>query len=235
MTTLSSTADRSPKIKVPTYIASIMIRSAFVLQLLLSGVAAFAPMISSSIHRYQSAGTEINQMFPASSGLEVVKETSNPFDNYKPTDEQKEIAIKDTIIGSGYTVGVADAQLLEIKFTSKFVGGKFTANIKEFDVPSMVFKTGEQRCMPGLEEGIQGMKVGGKRSVRVPPSKGYGDRWYRGVVPPNSHLEFDVELIQIAQSPVEEFQIKLKQFGVERAVGATVCLGYLALSPFIHL
>ena len=214
-----------------------MIRSAFVLQLLLSGVAAFAPIMFSSIHRYQSAGTEMNQMFPSASGsgLEVVEETGSPFDNYKPTDEQKEIAMKDTNIGSGYAVGAADNQLLEIKFTSKFVGGKFTANIKEFDVPSMVFKTGEQRCLPGLEEGIQGMKVGGKRSVRVPPSKGYGDRWYRGVVPPNSHLEFDVELIQIAQSPVEEFQMKLKQFGVERAIGATVCVGYLALSPFIHL
>jgi hypothetical protein len=172
-------------------------------------------------------------MFPTSSGLEleVVDEISNPFDSYAPTEDQKEIAIKDTKIGSGYTVGSEDAQLLEIKFTSKFVGSKFTANIKEFDVPSMVFKTGEQRCLPGLEEGIQGMKIGGTRSVRVPPSKGYGDSWYRGVVPPNSHLEFNVELVNIAQSPVEEFQMKVKQFGVERAVGATVCFLYLALSP----
>ncbi|KAL3807131.1 hypothetical protein ACHAXA_004243 [Cyclostephanos tholiformis] len=214
--------------------SNIMIRLAFLLQLFLGGVAAFAPMMTSSIQRYQSTGTELNQMFPASSGLEVVEETSNPFDSYKPTDEQKDIATKDTKIGSGYTVGEADAQLLEIKFTSKFVGGKFTANIKEFDVPSMVFKTGERRCLPGLEEGIQGMKVGGKRSVRVPPNKGYGNNWYRGVVPPNSHLEFDVELVTIAQSPGEEFQMKLKQFGVERAIGATVCFLYLALSPMFE-
>lgn len=174
-------------------------------------------------------------MFPASAGLEVVDETStNPFDTYTPTEEQKVIAIKDTKIGSGYTVGEADAQLLEIKFTSKFVGGKFTANIKEFETPSMVFKTGEQRCLPGLEEGIQGMKIGGKRSVRVPPNRGYGDNWYRGVVPPNSHLEFDVELLTIAQSPVEEFQLKLKQFGVERAAGATICLLYLAVGPMFE-
>ena len=212
-----------------------MIRLALMLQIFLGGVAAFAPMMTSSIQRYQSTGTELNQMFPASSGLEVVDETStNPFDSYKPTEEQKDIAIKDTIIGSGYTVGEADAQLLEIKFTSKFVGGKFTANIKEFETPSMVFKTGEQRCLPGLEEGIQGMKIGGKRSVRVPPNRGYGDNWYRGVVPPNSHLEFDVELLTIAQSPVEEFQLKLKQFGVERAIGATVCFLYLALSPMFE-
>ncbi|KAL3761465.1 hypothetical protein ACHAW5_001395 [Stephanodiscus triporus] len=210
-----------------------MIKSALILQLLLSGVAAFAPMMSTSIQRYQSTGTEMNQMFPTSSGLEleVVDEISNPFDSYTPTDDQKEIAIKDIKIGSGYTVGSEDAQLLQIKFTSKFVGSKFTANIKEFDVPSMVFKTGEQRCLPGLEEGIQGMKIGGTRSVRVPPNKGYGDSWYRGVVPPNSHLEFNVELVNIAQSPVEEFQMKVKQFGVERVIGATVCFLYLALSP----
>ena len=209
-----------------------MIRSALVLQLVLSGVAAFAPT-APSIKRYQSAGTEINQMFP-SAGLEVVGEGTDPFDSYTPSDEQKEIAFKDTNAGSGYTVGEKDGQLLQIKFTSKFVGGKFAANIKEFDVPSMVFKTGEQRCLPGLEEGLRGMKVGGTRSIKVPPSKGYGDSWYRGVVPPNSHLQFDVELVTIAENPVEEFQMKLQQFGVERAIGATVCLSYLVFSPILE-
>ena len=176
-------------------------------------------------------------MFPESGALEVVDEdstSSDPFDSYKATDEQKEVAIKDTSIGSGYTIGEEENQLLQIKFTSKFVDGKFSANIKEFDVPSMVFKTGEQRCLPGLEEGIQGMKVGGTRKVRVPPNRGYGDNWYRGVVPPNSHLEFDVELLKIAQSPGEEAMMKLEQFGIGRAIGSTLCLAYLALSPLLE-
>lgn len=205
--------------------------------LLLNGVAAFAPMSSaSSPIRYQAAETKMNQMFPESGTLEVVEEgeSDDPFDLYKPTDEQKEIAIKDISVGNGYTIGETEGQLLDIKFTAKFVEGKFTANIKEFDVSSMVFKTGEERCLPGLEEGIQGMKLGGQRKVKVPPNRGYGDSWYRGVVPPNSHLEFDVTLMKIAQSPGEEFQMKLEQFGVERAIGGGVCFLYLALSPILE-
>lgn len=176
-------------------------------------------------------------MFPESSALEVVEgegTSTDPYDSYKATDEQTEVAIKDISTGSGYTIGDDDSQLLQISFNAKFVESKFTANIKEFEVPSMVFKTGEQRCLPGLEEGIQGMKVGGVRKVRVPPNKGYGDNWYRGIVPPNSHLEFEVTLQNIAQSPGEEFMMKLEQFGVGRAIGATVCFAALALNPILE-
>ena len=98
----------------------------------------------------------------------------------------------------------------------------------------MVAPTGQQRILPGLEEGINGMKVGGRRLVRVPPNKGYGDNWFRGVVPPNSHLEFDVTLVNVADGPVDEFKMKLEQFGVERAAGAAVCLAYLAISPMLE-
>lgn len=217
-----------------------MIGPALLLPLLLNGVVAFAPVpsASSSIQRYQSAATKMNQMFPQAGALEVVEDgsaTSDPFESYQPTDEQKEVATKDTSVGSGYTVGEDEGQLLQIKYSAKFLGNpKFTSKIKEFDVPNMVFKTGEQRCLPGLEEGIQGMKVGGTRLVRVPPSKGYGDSWFRGVVPPNSHLEFDVELVNIAQNPGEEFMMKLEQFGVGRAIGGTLCFAYLAFSPLLE-
>lgn len=160
-----------------------MIGSALLLPLLLNGVAAFAPM-PSGMQRCQSAATKMNQMFPESgSALEVEEESSSadPYDSYRATSEQKTVAVKDIKTGSGYTVGEDDGQLLQIKFAAKFVEGKFTANLKDFDVPSMVFKCGEQRCLPGLEEGIQGMKVGGTRKVRVPPNRGYGDNWYRGI------------------------------------------------------
>jgi FKBP-type peptidyl-prolyl cis-trans isomerase len=170
--------------------------------------------------------------------LEVDAVPNNPFDSYDATSpSQKTIAIKDVSVGSGSEVVDAkksSSQLLQLQYTAKLMNSKFSANLKQFDTPSMVFQTGEQRCLPGLEEGIIGMKVGGRRLVRVPPNKGYGDNWYRGVVPPNSHLEFDVTVVQVASGPVEEFQMKLEQFGVERALGAAVCLAYLALSPMIE-
>mmetsp|Transcript_4054 Transcript_4054/g.7174 ORF Transcript_4054/g.7174 Transcript_4054/m.7174 type:complete len:222 (+) Transcript_4054:106-771(+) len=216
-----------------------MVQTALLLPLLLNGAAAFVPMQSSSnsVQRYESATTTMNQLVPEASALDVVDEdgaATDPYDLYEPTSAQKTIATRDVAVGSGYTVGEDENQLLQIKFTTKFVEGKFTADIREFNVSSMVFKTGEQRCLPGLEQGLKGMKVGGVRKVRVPPNKGYGDNWYRGVVPPNSHLEFEAEVMAIAQSPGEEFMMKLEQFGVERAIGASVCFLYLAISPILE-
>lgn len=199
--------------------------TAVVLALLATGAGAFAP--ASSIHRFPTN---------MQSSLEVVEDESapaDPYDAYETTFKQKKVATRDVKVGSGYTVGESDGQLLKLKYTAKLMDSKFTADLKAFNVDGMVFKTGEQRCLPGLEEGIQGMQVGGVRKVRVPPNKGYGDRWYRGIVPPDSHLEFEAELIDIAQNPLEELNLKMEQFGYDRAIGATVCLAYLAVSPFI--
>lgn len=174
-------------------------------------------------------------MFPEASALEVDKDdaSADPFDLYEATSAQKTIATRDVKVGSGSAVGEDEDQVLQIKFTAKFVDGKFSANIRDFD-GIMTFKTGEQRCLPGLEEGLEGMKLGGVRKVKVPPNRGYGDNWYRGIVPPNSHLEFETEILTIAQGPVEEFKLKLEQFGVGRAIGGTVCLLALAISPILE-
>ena len=164
---------------------------------------------------------------------------TDPFESYDATSPtQKTIGTKDVTIGTGSEVTdytkTSESQLLQLQYTARLMNSKFSANIKQFDTPSMVFPTGQSRCLPGLEEGIIGMKVGGRRLVRVPPNKGYGDQWFRGVVPPDSHLEFDVTVVNVANGPVEEFQMKLEQFGVERAIGAGVCFAYLAFSPLIE-
>ena len=158
-----------------------MIRTtALSLLFLVSSTTAFAPAPSS---RSMQRSHQFAQYMSASP-LEVVDETNTSIDdafkNYQCTDGQTTIATKDTKVGSGYTIGDSDSQLLQMKYTCRFLDSKFTANIKAFDVSNMVFQTGEQRILPGLEEGIQGMKVGGTRLVKVPPSRGYGDKWFRG-------------------------------------------------------
>lgn len=77
------------------------------------------------------------------------------------------------------------------------------------------------------------MKVGGRRVIKIPPNLAYGDDWYKGTIPPSSHLEFDCELISIAQTPQEEFQIQLEKFGVGRAIGLVVIVAFLAVSNFL--
>jgi FKBP-type peptidyl-prolyl cis-trans isomerase FkpA len=58
------------------------------------------------------------------------------------------------------------------------------------------FQLGAGQVIPGWDEGVQGMKVGGKRTLIVPASMGYGDSG-AGPIPPNANLIFDVELLEV--------------------------------------
>ena len=207
-----------------------------VLFLLLTAVTGFAPAGQRS---HRTAAVQLRQMFDSTSELEVVEEdedgASDPFTSYKPSSDQTEIAIKDIKIGTGEEVLSSGSQLIQIGFQSRLIDGKYNKELKEFNIPRLTFKTGEAKIVPGLEEGIYGMKVGGVRGVKVPPTKGYGSEWYRGIVPPNSHLEFqNVEILKIASSPVDEIQMKLEQFGVERAAGLVLLTAFLAISPILE-
>jgi FKBP-type peptidyl-prolyl cis-trans isomerase FkpA len=59
------------------------------------------------------------------------------------------------------------------------------------------FLLGAGQVIPGWDQGVQGMKVGGQRTLIIPPDMGYGARGAGGVIPPNATLIFDVELVQV--------------------------------------
>ncbi len=74
--------------------------------------------------------------------------------------------------------------------------GKELAN-SVMDKKPTVFTLGAEQVIPGLEEGMEGMKVGGRRQLRIPPELASGTSEMWPLVPPNKALIFDVELIEL--------------------------------------
>jgi peptidylprolyl isomerase len=106
------------------------------------------------------------------------------------------LKITDTVLGTGATP--KPGQICVMHYTGWLYqngakGQKFDSSVDR-GMP-FEFPIGQRRVIAGWDEGVATMKVGGKRTLIIPPELGYGARGAGGVIPPNATLIFDVELL----------------------------------------
>lgn len=95
--------------------------------------------------------------------------------------------------GSG--LGARDGHVLSVYYTGRLTTGeRFDANTTG---EGYSFQLGRRQVILGWEQGIQGMRIGGKRRLVIPPALGYGQRGFPPAIPPSATLVFEVELLDI--------------------------------------
>ena len=101
----------------------------------------------------------------------------------------------DLKVGAGKVA--APGQTAKVHYTGWLLdnGRKFDSSLDRGQPFS--FTIGAGQVIQGWDEGVAGMKVGGKRQLRIPPELGYGARGAGGVIPSNAYLIFDVELLDV--------------------------------------
>jgi peptidylprolyl isomerase len=108
------------------------------------------------------------------------------------------LQIIDTTVGTGATP--KPGQICVMHYTGWLYedgkkGKKFDSSVDRNE--PFEFPIGQHRVIAGWDEGVATMKVGGKRTLIIPPALGYGARGAGGVIPPNATLMFDVELLGV--------------------------------------
>jgi FKBP-type peptidyl-prolyl cis-trans isomerase len=111
-----------------------------------------------------------------------------------PTKTASGLEYWDIKVGTGAVAQTG--QQVKVDYTGWLTTGKkFDSSVgtgRPFD-----FKLGAGNVIKGWDEGIVGMKVGGKRQLRIPPDLAYGEKGYPGAIPPNATLIFDVRLVDV--------------------------------------
>ena len=128
-------------------------------------------------------GSHANGPIPANSTLTFIVELL----------DVPKVKTEDTQVGTG--AEAVPGSTVSVHYTGKLEDGKvFDSSVGK---EPLTFQVAAGQMIPGFDQGVQGMKVGGKRTITIPPSLGYGEQGAGDVIPPNSTLIFEVELVGV--------------------------------------
>jgi len=161
-----------------------LIKQKFVLLPLIAAVLGFASGCGNS--EKPGAASQTNATSP-SAPTKV---------NGQPTTTASGLQYWDIVVGSGPTA--VPGKPVSVHYTGWLTNGtKFDSSVDRGK--PFIFSLGEGQVIKGWDEGVAGMKAGGKRQLRIPPALGYGDGGASGVIPPNATLIFEVELLEVGK------------------------------------
>jgi FKBP-type peptidyl-prolyl cis-trans isomerase FkpA len=129
------------------------------------------------------------------------KSVDEPTSTFKPAQGEPlpppptKLEVKDTVVGTGREAKTGDT--VHVRYTGTLLNGtKFDSTADHGDEP-FKFTLGKGEVIKGWDTGVVGMRIGGKRTLRIPPDQGYGEQGSPPTIPPGAGLNFDVELVSI--------------------------------------
>src|SRR3989344_8623695 len=142
---------------------------------------------------FRKGSVQNADLFASPSPTPVATVVSSPS---TPVNLPSGLVVQDLGVGNGATAKSGDT--IAVHYTGWLTTGqKFDSSVDRGE--PFVFQLGAGQVIRGWDEGVQGMKVGGKRKLTIPASLGYGSQGAGGIIPPNATLLFEVELLAIRE------------------------------------
>lgn len=138
----------------------------------------------------------------ATPGLEKKRQFVEPdTKDFNPTSTKKrkvkkrnKVQMKDLVLGKGPIA--AKGKYVKMLYQGFLMDGTQFDECQSRKKP-LKFRLGTGQCIPGFDIGVEGMRVGGKRSIVIPPKLGYGTRGDPPTIPGNAELRFEIELVGV--------------------------------------
>lgn len=102
------------------------------------------------------------------------------------------LQVEELTVGTGATAVAGD--VVTVRYVGMFLDGR----VFDPGAQPITFQVGAGVLIPGFEQGVLGMRVGGRRRITIPSSLAYGAQGFPPTIPPNTALRFDIDLVAIA-------------------------------------
>lgn len=140
-------------------------------------------------------------------GYYVYQNYSSTMQTPEETPTEEQVQAQDVTVGTG--AAAAPGSIVSVLYTGRLADGTVFDSSEAHGNEPLVFQLGAPGIIAGFQIGINGMQEGGKRVMQIPPALGYGGEDIKDpsgnvVIPANSTLVFEVELVKVEAPPAEE-------------------------------